>query len=89
MPGAILSLIFGGNKQGARTLSIVIFSIMTLSILTFSIMTLSITTLSIMRTYEWAKLARVLHHTRLEWLATDKHTSLLGPFMSWEENKSC
>jgi hypothetical protein len=76
------------------TLSIVIFSIMTLSILTFSIMKLSITTLSIMtlsimRTYEWAKLARVLHHTRLEWLATDKHTSLLGPFMSWEENKSC
>jgi len=35
-------------------------------------------------TYEWAQYARVLHYTRLEKLAEDKHYSLLGPFMSYE-----
>ncbi len=28
-------------------------------------------------TYVWAHVARVLHYTRLEWLARDKHSSLL------------
>ncbi len=30
---------------------------------------------------------RVLHYTRLERLASDKHSSILGPFMSYEENE--
>ncbi len=31
---------------------------------------------------EWAKEARVLHYTRLEGLARDKHSSLLVSFIS-------
>ncbi len=30
---------------------------------------------------------KVLHYTRLKSLARDKHSSLLGPFVSYEENK--
>ncbi len=37
--------------------------------------------------YEWAQYARVLHHTRLERLASEKHSSLLCPLLSYEENK--
>jgi hypothetical protein len=29
----------------------------------------------------------MLHNTKLEWFARDKHSSLLGPFISVEENK--
>jgi hypothetical protein len=29
----------------------------------------------------------VLHYTRLERLAADKHSSLLSPFVSYKENK--
>jgi hypothetical protein len=35
-------------------------------------------------TYKWIQLAGELHYTRLESLARDKHSSLLGPF---EENE--
>jgi hypothetical protein len=38
-------------------------------------------------TYEWAQQVRVLHKTRLERLARDKDSSLLVPFVSYEENK--
>ncbi len=37
--------------------------------------------------YEWAKYARVLHYTRMESLARDKHSSLLGPLLSYEGNE--
>ncbi len=37
-------------------------------------------------TCEWVQQARVLQYTRLERLARDKHSSLLGPFVSYEEN---
>jgi hypothetical protein len=37
--------------------------------------------------YEWAQQARVLVHTRLERLACDKNSSLLGKFMSYKENE--
>ncbi len=39
-------------------------------------------------TCHWTKLARVLHYTRLERLAWDKHSSLLGPLVSYEENEA-
>jgi hypothetical protein len=29
----------------------------------------------------------VLNYRRLEWLARDKHSSLLGPFISYKENE--
>jgi hypothetical protein len=38
-------------------------------------------------TYECAKKARVLHYTRLQRLATDKHSNLSVPFVSYDENK--
>ncbi len=38
-------------------------------------------------TYHWAQKARVLHYTRLERLARGKHSSLLDPFVSYEENE--
>jgi hypothetical protein len=34
-----------------------------------------------------AQYAGVLHYTILERLARDKHSSLLGPFVSMEENE--
>jgi hypothetical protein len=37
--------------------------------------------------YEWAQYARKLQNTRLEGLAGDKHSRLLGPFESYEENE--
>jgi hypothetical protein len=37
--------------------------------------------------YEWAQYARVLHITWLERLYRNKHSSLLGPFVSYNENK--
>ncbi len=37
--------------------------------------------------YEWAQYAKVLHCTLPEWLVFDKHSSLLGPFLSYEENE--
>jgi hypothetical protein len=37
-------------------------------------------------TYKWAKKARVLHSVRLERITSDKRSSLLGPFVSYEEN---
>jgi hypothetical protein len=37
-------------------------------------------------TYKWAKLASVIHYTRLEMLALVKHSSFLGPFVIYEEN---
>jgi hypothetical protein len=39
-------------------------------------------------TYEWAKEARVLHYTDLEGPARNKHSSLLVPFVNYEENKA-
>jgi hypothetical protein len=38
-------------------------------------------------TYEWYQYARVLNYTKLERLASDKHFSLLGPFISYKENE--
>ncbi len=37
--------------------------------------------------YEWAKQAKVLHNNRIEWIASDKHARLLGPFVSYKENE--
>ncbi len=38
-------------------------------------------------TYVWAKWARVLHYSRLEKLIRDKHSMLLNPIISYEENE--
>ncbi len=38
-------------------------------------------------TYEFAKKAGVLHYMKAEMLVSEKHTSLLGPFISYEENE--
>jgi hypothetical protein len=35
-------------------------------------------------TYQWAQEARVLQYTRLERQAKGKHSSLLGPIVSYE-----
>jgi hypothetical protein len=37
--------------------------------------------------YKLAQLAIVLHYIRLEQLARDKHTGLLGPLVTYKENK--
>ncbi len=37
--------------------------------------------------YELAQYVRVLHYTRPEKLDKDKHSCLLGPFVSYEENE--
>jgi hypothetical protein len=36
-------------------------------------------------TCEWALQARALHYTKQEWLAKDKHSILLGTFVSYKE----
>ncbi len=36
---------------------------------------------------KWVKYATLLHSTRLERLAGDKHSSLMGPFISNKENE--
>ncbi len=36
-------------------------------------------------TYSWAQWVRVLHQTSMERLAKNKHSSLLDPFVSYEE----
>jgi hypothetical protein len=36
---------------------------------------------------KWAKLVRVLNYTLLVRLAKDKCSSLVGPFVSYKENK--
>jgi hypothetical protein len=38
-------------------------------------------------TYKWAQQARMLHQTRLESLASKKHSSLLCPFASYTAKK--
>jgi hypothetical protein len=38
-------------------------------------------------TYAWAEKARVLHNIRLERLARDKHSDLLGPFVDYAESE--
>jgi hypothetical protein len=38
-------------------------------------------------TYKWTQYASLLLYTRLGRLARDKYSSLLGPFLSCEENK--
>ncbi len=42
---------------------------------------------NLFETYEWATQARALHYTRLERLARDKHSSLLGLFLINENNE--
>ncbi len=37
--------------------------------------------------FNWVLQTRVLHNTRLERLAKHKHSSFLGPFVSYEENE--
>ncbi len=43
------------------------------------------TTLHFFVTHEWAQLARALHKVRVERPASEKHSSLLGQFISYEE----
>jgi hypothetical protein len=38
-------------------------------------------------TYEWTQQARVLYSIRMEGLAMDKHSNLLGSFASYEETE--
>jgi hypothetical protein len=38
-------------------------------------------------TYKWTLYARVLHYGRLQRRARDKQSSLVGPFVSYEENE--
>ncbi len=38
-------------------------------------------------TYEYFQKARVLYYNRPEKLASGKHTNLLGPFVTYKENK--
>ncbi len=38
-------------------------------------------------TYEWAQKARMFHYIRLERLGRGKHSSLLGPFISYYDNE--
>jgi hypothetical protein len=38
-------------------------------------------------TFEWAQEARMLQYTRFKRWAKDKHSSLLGPIVSYEEDK--
>jgi hypothetical protein len=40
-------------------------------------------------TYQWSHEARVLHYTRLDRLARDKHSSLLVPFKFQRKMKCC
>jgi hypothetical protein len=40
-------------------------------------------------TYKWAQYARVIHVTRLEILAIDKRSSLMGPFASYKNDVLC
>jgi hypothetical protein len=47
------------------------------------------TTLIFFVTLEWTQKARVLCYTTMESLVRDKHSSLLGPFISYEEKKCC
>jgi hypothetical protein len=37
--------------------------------------------------YEWAQSARVLHYTKMQSTANDKHSSLSGLFISYKENE--
>jgi hypothetical protein len=38
-------------------------------------------------TYKWTLQAKSLHFSRLDRLAMDKRSGLLGPFVHYEENK--
>ncbi len=38
-------------------------------------------------TYEWAQEARGLSNTRQERFVSDKHSNLLGPFVSYKEKR--
>ena len=38
-------------------------------------------------TYKSAQYARLFHNTKLEMLTSDKHSNLLGQFLSYEENE--
>ncbi len=40
-------------------------------------------------TYKWVQQDKVLHYTRLESLASNKQSSLLGPSFNHEENEWC
>jgi hypothetical protein len=40
-------------------------------------------------TYKWAPISYSVTLTRLERLGWDKHSALLGPFVSYGENKCC
>jgi hypothetical protein len=44
-------------------------------------------TLHLIDSYFLPQYAIVLHYTKMEWLARDKHTSALSPFVSYKENK--
>jgi hypothetical protein len=45
------------------------------------------TALNFIRNLQMSQYARVLHYTRQERLATEKHSSLLGPFKGYKETK--
>ncbi len=38
-------------------------------------------------TYEWAQEARMFHYYKLDRLARDKHSRVLGPLISFKENE--
>jgi len=38
-------------------------------------------------TFYWAQKARVVYYTRLERLVRDKHSSLVGPLISFKRNE--
>jgi hypothetical protein len=44
------------------------------------------TTHQFLHSLVWVQQAKALRHTRLESHAWDKHSSLLGPFVSYEKN---
>ncbi len=44
------------------------------------------TTLNFLATSVWAQYDRTLDYTRSEWFASYKHSTLLGRFVSYEEN---
>jgi hypothetical protein len=45
------------------------------------------TTLNFLHNLSMYPITRALDYTRSERLASDKHSSLLGPFISYEENE--
>ncbi len=65
--------------------TVVMLNVVILSVVMVSVVTPS----TFFAAYKLAKYGNVLQYTRLGRLARDKHFSLLGPFVSYEEIKFC